>query len=111
MEIIKELRVQMNTGTQGLNSFTSEKINGCLKSLIIKNEMPLDISIISTEGYIIYEEMQRFGVDYFSLLSLSKDTEGHRKNFMGDDFYLNENLIFAVTGSPNQDIEIVIRYI
>lgn len=107
----KELKITLNTGTEGISTFETGVIKGILKYIVLKSETKLDIMIDSEVGYRLYKQMQHEGVSNFILVPQARDSEGHKQNFVSGDHYLNEKLKITVQGTKNSDMTVIIRYI
>ena len=106
----EDIVLRLNTG-DGLSQFTTEKINGCIKAIILSNKNPIDIEMISELGYTVYKEPQHQGVHYFPLKAIALDKKAHKLNFQAGEYFLNEKLIISLSGAPSQELSLIIRYI
>lgn len=102
-----EIKIELNTG-EGIRNFILP-VSGCLKAVILKNEIPIDVTIKSEYGYQIYKEMQHVGVHYFPLKITSINHKAHQLNFQAEHFELNENIIITIQGRSNVDVLIILR--
>lgn|SRR3990167_8501515 len=105
---MNELKIKLNSGELG--AVFSKKIEGVLKAVIIRSERPVNVEIVSEYGYIIYRALQRIGNEYFSLKCTPRDAKDHQMNFIGEDYYINEDVVFAASGARNVDVEIILRF-
>jgi len=108
---MKELKVILNTGMEGISTFETEKISGVLKYVVLINEKILDIRIDSEIGYTLYNQFQHVGTSNFILVPQPRDSEGHKHNFINGDHHLNEKLKITIQGAKNSDMTIILRYV
>lgn len=109
-EEVYDIRLRLNTGESNAAQFSTDKINGKLKAIILSNIKPIDVLIESALGYQIYAEQQHIGTHYFPLVITALNQNAHAKGYSGDIFHLNENLFITVIGPKNQDIDIILRF-
>lgn len=106
----REMTMVLNT-QEGTNQFTTDNINGILKSIILSNEGKVEVQIMSEKGYSIYHEIEHAGTHYFPIKVAALNRNAHKLNFEADDFYLNERLVVTVVGPKNIDVSIIMRIV
>jgi len=101
--------LNMNTGN-GEAFFTSPKISGELKAIILDSEEPVTIHIESEIGYTLFDRIDHKGKRYIRLKGPSDSQTGNPYTDHVDFFHLNEKLIIKVSGKKSVNIRIILRY-
>lgn len=106
----REINLTINT-QEGVNQFTTKRVDGILRAIIIENAGKTEINIRSEKGYSIYFERDHNGVSYISPKIRARDPDAIRLDSAPDHFYLNERLIITVSGPKNSDVKFALRFI
>jgi len=106
----KDVVVTLNTAQSNMVEQTIN-LKGCLKGVIMSNELAIDVLITSELGYVLFEEKQRTGTHYFPLKVTALNYKAKQYNFVAENYYLDENVTVQVKGVPNSLIKIVFRLI
>jgi hypothetical protein len=106
---VEDIVISLNTGQSMQAEYTTELLNGKLKALIIKNDEPINISIESSLGYILFEETDRQGIHYFPLKATALNYKAKQFNYVADCYYLNEELTIKIKGGRNSSCEVIFR--
>lgn len=108
--IVQEEIIEINTGL-GLNSFTTNLIEGVIKSFIFQSSNPVDFFIDSELGYNIFRKLQHEGTEYIAIGINPLDKEAHRMNFVNSELLVKERLIVTIQGAEQISGKVIIRYI
>ena len=107
---MSEIVLKINTEL-GQNTFSIEKIEAKLDSIIVRSPEKVEIIIESDLEYLIYQQKEFIGTKYIPIRAQGKfpiqnliDTPSYEK------FNLNERLIITVIGPKNVDIDIILRF-
>ena len=92
-------------------SFVTEKLNCCLKALIISTNKPVQIKIFfaEVEEIVIFEDDNFSGSHYIpiKITSISKDGEGF--NYSPEQWILNNKVGIEVKGPEGSEVNITLR--
>ena len=103
-----DMKVNVNTH-KGFNVIETDKITGNLIALIIKTRDPLNLKIVSENGYSMLDYNTKPGVEYFPLIIQPKDINGHGANYDNVFYFLDEKLVISISGGINKEMELIIR--
>ena len=106
----KEINLTINT-QEGVNQFTTKRMDGILRAIIIENAGKTEINIRSEKGYSIYFERDHDGVFYISPKIRARDPNAIQLDSAPDNVNLNERLIITVSGTKNSDVKFTLRFI
>lgn len=107
---IRDIKIVVNTG-DGVNQFTTQKINGFIKSIIIRSEKSVSITIDSELGYNLMDKREHRGVENILLRAPTFSTLGNRYTDHVDSYAINEKLVIIVQGAKGSDVEVIFRLI
>ena len=105
-----EKKILLTTG----DNYTAEKklkIEGTLKSIILKSETSMDIEITSEMGYTIYKQFGHTGTIYFPLKIIARNNNAEKIKDQYEEFVLNEDITVHIKGGRNSAILIILRII
>ena len=99
---------------------TTNRINGYIKAILIKSEsmqsLGLKISLSTLPSFAIFNEVdiraRKLGPleMYVPLKVDSYNANTHDYNAVADSWVINEQLLVLLTGEPNTNFEVRIRY-
>jgi len=106
----EQIKINLNTGEDGIVSFKTRKIVGMLNSVILTTSDPTEVMIESSLGYRILHRFNHFGTEYLAPRTrVTAPNPMLRDVTFFDKFALNEQLIINARGQPNKEVEIIIR--
>ena len=80
----------------GLGKFQTEHITGQLNTMIIYLPTDAALTIISELGYEIFNSEMEAGIHYIPIRSQVFDNKGHKMNFQGEQYNLDERIIISI---------------
>jgi len=111
-DVIKEIVVNLTLDEQGFQKYTTEKINGMFKTLIIEKDVsPVRIIIkMANHDVILFDKSVEKPTDIFNLKWQPQDSNGINWQFDVTEIALNDPLYMELIGKPGQNIKVTIRY-
>lgn len=106
-----DLKIQLNTG-EGISEFTTKKITGRLKSLIMNTskDRVVNILIMSELGYVIFDAKNKVGQINFLIRPPSHSIAGNEYTDHVCKFSLDEKIIIRIEGGKNINVDLIVRY-
>ena len=112
-EKIKERIINLTLNEQGFQSYTTEKINGYFKTLIIEKDdispIRLIIKLAEHEVYLFNKSVEKI-TEVFLLKAQPQDYNGINWQFDVTEIPLNDSLYMELVGKAGQNVKITIRY-
>lgn len=111
-EKIKDISFTLNTGLESVVSFTTEKINGILESVIIDAEKPINIHISLNEhpNVTLFDVLGFIGEKYLPLQQEPTSSDNQKLNFGTVKWILNDSLKITINGNINTLVHFTFRY-
>lgn len=108
---MKEINVGLSIlPGQSQVSFETNLIKGHLDGMIIESDSKVEILIISSLGYVIFQEKDYFGTYYYAPRTQISSTDASMNDRLSfDKFNLNESIIITVIGPDKSIINFTIR--
>ena len=107
---MKDIKISIK---EGYGEITTETINGKLDALLINSPVKSQITILSVNGYQIFDFKEAEGFMYIPIRVQALDCYGHRINFSSDKISLNEKLIIKIQPimkfKPLGEIKLILR--
>jgi hypothetical protein len=94
----------------GTNLLETTKVNGVLDSIVIESPTIMKVVIESELGYVLFNNHEVFGTNYFALRVRPIDNKGHGWNYSSAKYRLNEKLRIAIFGQANQQVKLIFRF-
>lgn len=109
---VKELRFTINTGTNTLTEYTTDKLIGKLDSIIISSDKFITLKIMLDEfkDIVIYHKMQIIGDKYISVRNDTSFPNNERAQSSDAKFILNDKLHIIIESSLDTSIKLILRY-
>lgn len=76
----------------GIGSKETRKLNGELVQVILNLPADSMVHIVSQYGYTLFSAELSKGISCFSLKNIVVNNQGHRMNYMGESYFLNEKI-------------------
>lgn len=107
----RDIKINLNTGA-GEVEFQTKEINGIFHALVFQSTNKVELAIESDQGYTIFHTREVFGTQYIPIRSAVFDKQYHTfKEFGNTPYYLKESLRIKVMGSPNQEVNLILKII
>lgn len=104
--------IKININTQdGINKFTTERMKGEFRGLLINAEKPVNVLIESELGYEILSKLNFIGKQFMMLQFPTHSPIGNPYTDHVGFCFLDEKLVITVDGLKNNDVEFLFRVI
>ena len=111
-EKVKEIDINLTLDEKGFQKYTTEKINGIFKTIIIEKDItPVRIIIkLATHDIILFDKNIEKTTEWYNLKVQPQDSNGVNWQFDVTEIALNDQLYMELVGKAGQNVKVAIRY-